>query len=147
MDGDSGSDDESAQAFATLLASCSKYPGGQSCEDNVENEDDANVAFLRQEPDASLLTVDAEHVEGECVDSGTQLSEFGEPQAKAFQSEFGIFPKMRKSSRAFRLADVHHRGLGLLRINMPVSDSLSLEFDAEIVNVNVPLLLGLDTLS
>lgn len=54
---------------------------------------------------------------------------------------------VRESKCAFRFENPRYRGLGTLGIRMPVSHSQFLRFKAEVLGVNVPSLLGLETLT
>lgn len=54
---------------------------------------------------------------------------------------------MRAFERAFKFGYVRHSGLSVIDIGMPVSESHSFDLSAEIFDVHITLLLGLDALS
>lgn len=158
-------------AFEELLSACvastERCDHSQSPAPKLSNEADADVAFCSTA--APVLVVDdkwegmptphecsagardefttAGRLDRACVDPGTQLTVIGDSQARAYAQEFAVHPRSRASMRAFKFGNVRHSGLGVIDIDMPVSESHSLVLSAEIVDVIVPLLLRLDDLS
>ena len=85
---------------------------------------------------------------GAFVDTGAQKSVIGKPQAQAYCKEARIpfKPKPRHGRRLYKFGDRKFEGMGLLEIRIPVTDDFFLSFDVEVVNVDVPLLIGLEFL-
>lgn len=78
---------------------------------------------------------------------GAQLTVVGLEQARAYIQTFGKEPIFRASKRSFKFGIVRLAGLRALKVEMPISGLLSFVLSAKIVDVNVPLLLGLGALS
>lgn len=88
---------------------------------------------------------------GACIDSGAQRTVIGRKQADAYIKQIGdvnseSIDTISKSTR-FRFGNTNHACDGVLHINMPVADDVVVQFDAFIVPIDVPLLLGLDVLT
>lgn len=87
---------------------------------------------------------------GACVDSGAQRTVIGRKQADAYISQIGDATSGIKKdvdlATRFRFGDTNHNCDGILHVKMPVADDVVVHFDAFIVPIDVPLLLGLDVL-
>lgn len=84
--------------------------------------------------------------EGACIDTGAQRSVIGSAQGHAYcrfmNIPYAIEPPKRL--RTFRFADKCYRGLGYLEIRLPVNDAHFIQLSIDVVDINVPLLVGLD---
>ena len=85
---------------------------------------------------------------GACVDTGAQKSVIGKPQAQAYckGAPIPFKPKLRHARRLYKFGDRKFEGMRLLKIRILVIDDFFLSFEVEIVNVDVPLLIGLERL-
>lgn len=48
--------------------------------------------------------------------------------------------------KLFRFGATDHKEVGIIPLHMPVSDDIVITFDAYVVPIDIPLLLGLDVL-
>lgn len=89
------------------------------------------------------------HFYGACIDTGAQRSVIGIKQAEAYCRMLGI--EMRKDAdkriRRFRFGKDIQDSVGSLQIRVPIKDDFFMVFTANVVNIDVPLLLGLDVMS
>lgn len=146
---DTGSDDppvddnDSPKIFNQLLASCI------SPSDDDANPDGppADLAYIVTGDTIDILAQTSDKFEGACVDSGAQVTVIGKPQASAYAAEYGSSPRLGETKRTYRFGDERHVGLGTINIDIPVSGSHYVKVVAEIVDVDVPFLLGLDVLT
>lgn len=87
---------------------------------------------------------------GACIDSGAQRTVIGRKQADAYIRQTGdknAFTRDNKNYLAqFRFGNSNHKCHGILKICMPVADDIAINFNAFVVPIDVPLLLGLDVL-
>lgn len=84
---------------------------------------------------------------GICIDSAAQRSVVVVEQAKAYCNLFNLpFSPSKENERAiFRFGTHKHFGLGSLTVRIPVAPTHFISLSVEVVNINVPFLLGLDT--
>lgn len=84
-----------------------------------------------------------------CVDSGAQKTIIGIPQAQTYCSLFNMeLGKVVKGTKlAFKFGDSTHKEIGNIPVSIPVYNRFFLSFTADVVDVDVPLLLGLDLLT
>ena len=84
---------------------------------------------------------------GACLDIGAQRSCIGLNQAKALLSrQQGTSLKLSKSFYSFRFGDTRYMSLGRMTIRIPTPDESFLEFTVDVVEPDVPLLIGIDVL-
>lgn len=81
--------------------------------------------------------------DGICVDSGAQISVCGKRQAHTYCPMVNIPFIVRQSSLNFKFGDMVTRSLGKMKFRFPCSNGGSLDMDIDIVDLDVPLLLGL----
>lgn len=86
---------------------------------------------------------------GACVDSGAQRTVIGRNQAIKYMEESEVGVNMLKGvhNRRYKFGDKVHHGLGTLKLEIPVKEDFVVRISADVVNVDVPLLIGLDTLT
>lgn len=97
--------------------------------------------------DVNFAIGTGETFEGACVDSGAQLTCIGARQARRYCMLMNITYETSDQELVFKFGDARHCSLGTMPIQIPVSDYGFIEIDAHIVDVDVPLLLGLDTMT
>ena len=87
--------------------------------------------------------------EGACLDTGAQKAVVGRSQANAYCRMLGKGLNMlaEKSPKIFRFGTQAMESLGTLYFRIPVNDDFFVSFMASVVDINVPLLLGLDVMS
>ena len=86
--------------------------------------------------------------QGVCIDSAAQKSVKGLSQAQAYCNLFDILfqPSTTKVRNVFSFGTHKHPGLGTLDIRVPISPSHFLALSVDVVDTNVPFLLGLDNM-
>lgn len=84
---------------------------------------------------------------GAVLDTGAPTSVIGSIEARLYCSKMGIQPNLARdlAQRRFRFGENTYQSLGLLRIVIPVGKN-PLSFDAHVIPLDIPLLLGLETL-
>lgn len=86
---------------------------------------------------------------GACVDSGAQKTVIGADQARSYCAL--VNGQMKRvdglQKLIYTFGSHQHSGIGQVNILVPISHSFFLSFDADVVDANVPLLLGLDVLT
>lgn len=72
----------------------------------------------------------------------------GEPQADAYSKLSGFQRNVKRKGKGttFRFGSVDHKGLGVMEIRLPLGDDHFISVAANIVPLDVPLLLGLDVM-
>ena len=115
---------------------------GNKCGTGIEDEDLKIYLIKAKEdlPNPSFL--------GARIDTGAQKSVIGTSQAKAY-SEFMNSPyRLRQHAQkmSFKFGNKRHNGLGEVEIRIPVDGDFFLSVWIQVVDVNIPLLLGLDFL-
>jgi len=95
-----------------------------------------------------LLSTSVEHFEGACLDTGAQRTVIGEAQARAF-SHFSANSrqlKLSKVSKIYRFGRGRHKAIGTMDIDVPLGSTFIMRLTVEVVDLNVPFLLGLDVM-
>ena len=85
---------------------------------------------------------------GDCMDYGAQVSVVGEPQAKAFCQDMSIGYVLDVSGhpRQFKFGDYAQNSNGTLEFRVTVGQNYFVSIIANVVEIDVPLILGLDIL-
>ena len=83
-----------------------------------------------------------------CIDCGSQGSVVGEPQVKAFCQDMGIHYVLDISGqpRRFKFGDCAQNRKRTLEFRVPVGQNYLVSIIANVVGIDVPLLLGVDIL-
>lgn len=85
---------------------------------------------------------------GGCIDSGAQRTVIGTKQAAAYCRLAGVqLTEHQSDSLHFKFGNNTHRGHGSLTVRLPVNSDHYIDVRAHIVNVDIPLLIGLDVLT
>ena len=124
----------------------------------VDTTKDASVPEVL-EPDGSgskVYLINYEHANvyhntflGACIDSTTEKSVTSKPQTELY-SQFYVLPFSLEPSKArpsFSFGTYRHIGLGKLDIRVPISEDYFLPLKIDIVNIDIPFLLGLDSMT
>lgn len=79
------------------------------------------------------------------VDLGAQKTFIGEPKTRACCAllDINLLSAVKGRKFTFKFGEPTHEGIGNIRIRAPVSSNFFLSFTADVVEVDVPLLLGL----
>lgn len=83
---------------------------------------------------------------GACVDSGAEVSVVGKAQADAYGRQTCQRLKWKPSALSFKFGSHVCRSLGRINVRMPTPDGSYVEFTPDVVEADVPLLIGLDLL-
>lgn len=86
---------------------------------------------------------------GACVDSGAQRAVVGKKQALRYieESDVTIGVLKRSVSRRYKFADRSNQGIGALQVNIPVKEDYVICIAAVVIDLDVPLFIGLHTLT
>jgi hypothetical protein len=85
---------------------------------------------------------------GACFDTGAPRSVVGLPQVKQYCLANGTKLILTPSNRRFRFADCVQNSLGTTQIHLPIpGHSTTLSFTVDVVNSDIPLLVGLDVMA
>lgn len=88
------------------------------------------------------------HFIGGCIDSGAQKTVIGVQQAAAYGQLAGInLTDPNDSSLQFKFGNKTYRGHGTINNRLPISEEHYVDIRAHIVDVDIPLLIGLDVLT
>ena len=83
------------------------------------------------------------HFDGVCVDTGAQISVCGKRQAQAYCKSVSIPMTLRPSNLRFKFGNTVSSSLGIMKFRFPCPDGGSIDIDIDIIDLDVPLLLGL----
>lgn len=111
--------------------------------DEKETADDVNVFSVN----VFFNMSSSECFEGACIDSGATLTVIGRRQAEMYSKLIGVQLAQKKSGTRYRFGDNVHQGHGKIRIRIPVGLKHFAEVSADVVDPDVPFLLGLDVLT
>lgn len=92
-------------------------------------------------------TADTFH--GACVDSGAQRTVIGKLQAKAYLAEYGTEGNIRKVSNnapIFSFGNHRYKAHGHINVRIPIEENGFINIPTAVVDINIPLLLGLETM-
>ncbi|OSX74487.1 hypothetical protein BU14_0287s0006 [Porphyra umbilicalis] len=90
---------------------------------------------------------DTKEFQGAFLDTGAERTVIGHRQAAAYARFAGIKMRLDKTSRAvFRFGGPGYPSLGTLHVKVPYANNLFLPMEVDVVALNVPILLGLDTM-
>lgn len=141
---DINSDHDDLKIFEQMLVLDTSAPSNEA---NTGDSELERIDIFAVEVD---FEVTGNAFNGACIDSGAQKSVIGNVQAQAYIAELGDKNSYNithhSKNKTFRFGDNQHECVGTLNIRMPVSDDVVIQFDAYIVPIDVPLLLGLDVL-
>jgi len=93
-----------------------------------------------------LLSSDAGGFQGVCLDIGAQRSVVGRKQAMAYCRKLGKKFHPKQSKFAFRFGNEVFASLGTIPVRIPTPDGSFLGLDMDVVEANIPMLVGLDVL-
>ena len=120
------SKDDSEQLFTVL-----EYVSSGEVMVNLSHEDSKSAAFL-----------------GACIDADAQRYVIGRKQALAYCEFSGITFEVDTVSkhRVYKFEKKRYKGLGTLLIRMPVKADNFISADVEVVDLDVPFLIGFELL-
>lgn len=85
---------------------------------------------------------------GARIDSGAQQTVKGVKQAPAYLRQTNDNSKIKKENQTpkkhFRFGNKAHVSIGIIEVRMPVADDVVLTFTAQVVPIDVPVLVGLN---
>ena len=108
------------------------------------------------EPETEIYLINYQHANvyekeflGACIDSAAQKTVIGKPQAEIYSNLFGIPFSLEKSEVRpnFCFGTHRHKGLGRIEIRVPISNDYYIPVMTEVVNIDIPFLLGLDKMT
>lgn len=131
------------EKFLITDVNCSNY-------DTNRTESDEEPEKIEIHSLQTHFSPTTDEILGACIDSGAQCMVIGHRQAEAYIRDIGVKVKIKQdtgsSMKRFRFGATKHKGLGVLPLFMPVSDDIVITFDAYVVPIDVPLLLGIHVL-
>ena len=80
---------------------------------------------------------------GVCVDTGAQVSVCGKRQAIAFCKTVSIPFALRPSNLKFKFGNTVTDSMGIMKFRCPAPDGGSIDLDMDVIDLDIPLLLGL----
>eukprot|EP00170_Pyropia_yezoensis_P002751 contig_11549_g2756 len=103
---------------------------------------------IEEDPEFLTLLETVEDFQGACVDTGAQRTVIGKPEALAHLQWAGLPRRLQKNKmpEVYRFGGSRHASVGRLTMRVPLAVDFFMELSMDVVDVNVPLLLGLDTL-
>lgn len=113
-------------------------------ERHIYNINTCTNSFKRSK---KIKKTDKIQFQGACIDTGAQNTVIGRRQALAICQSQGTKLKLSKSSTTFRFGNGRHNSLGILKIRIPTKDGGFIDIDADVVQPDVPLLIGIDILN
>lgn len=84
--------------------------------------------------------------QGACLDTGACTSVCGRVQAEAYAKLVGFKFNPKPSARVFRFGGVSTKSLGAIHVRIPIPGHMFIQVHVDVVEPNVPLLIGLDAL-
>lgn len=116
----------------------------------AESESQSNEIFVKATfSSPSWASSSPVKFQGACIDSGAEKTVIGLALAEAYCSliTMDMNKALRGNFLTFTFGSKKHSGLAYIKITIPVFDFSSLALNAHIVNIDVPLVLGLDILT
>lgn len=83
---------------------------------------------------------------GACLDIGSQQSCIGKYQAKAYCRQQNLKFKLTPSNIIFRFGNTYFKSMGTLPIRIPTPDYSFIHLEVDVINADIPFLLGIDVL-
>ena len=105
----------------------------------------SNVIDVKYSPDSSSL----DGFERACLDIGASRSLIGRPQAESYYKFMGlplVIHTPRTTRPIFRFGKDRQGSIGTCHLRIPYAGSNFMMLELDVVDIDVPLLLGLDTL-
>ena len=84
--------------------------------------------------------------EGAFLDTGAQKTVFGKHQAQAYCATLGVKFKLKYCNHRFKFGTQIHHAIWQLRIRIPVGPHAMILLLVDIIDANVPLLIGIDVM-
>ncbi len=80
------------------------------------------------------------------MDTGAQTTVIGYKQARAYCRFMGVKFKLKRSDKRYLFGDDKQNSMGKITIRIPLVDDKVIQIEVDVVQANVPLLIGLDIL-
>lgn len=136
---------EDLVTFNAMLVSTSSSDDGKRDIDQIQEIPTENKIINVIEKDIDYH--ESQSFNGACVDSGTEVTVMGMPQARLYCELFGTQFVPLKSNRVYKFGGQRYQGLGTIDVKIPISFDHYVSIPAEVVDCDVPLLLGLDQIA
>lgn len=106
-----------------------------------------DIYLAADKTDLSLLPPSAEF-HGACLDTGAQKTVIGKQQADVYAVAHGVGRTSLGPPRpnVFRFGGGRHRSVSTLDVRVPIAQDFFLMLTVDVIDLNVPLLLGLETM-
>lgn len=134
---------EDASIFLTQLT----QGKDQVLEDNIESGEDKNKETVILESASDEYTPKNKSSHGTCIDFGAKRTVIGLKQAKAYCIKHGERSIPNQSKRTYRFGNVQHSSVGTIKIEIPIMEAHVIDKAAGIVDIQLPLLLGITILT
>ena len=103
------------------------------------------IATCIDEHASALMKFGNSQFEGVMIDDGAAKSPAGIQAFIRYCSHTGTIATITKSNLSFRgIVNGTNRSLGITSIRMPIGPTLTLEFNVELVDQDVPIMFGLE---
>ena len=156
------SDKEDHEIFQALVADHHSNEVELNNSTSDSSDDEVHNLVLKEGDDHGINEVHAvntsyiihsaskeQNFRGACVDSAAQKTVIGKPQATAYIKEYGdgtTIVQYGEQSPVFSFGTHKHKADGYIDIRIPVDDNAFLTVRAAVVKINIPFLLGLETM-
>lgn len=116
-------------------------------QESEEEEEDEELHVHLVDLSIYAISEDRNQFEGACLDTGASRSVVGRAQAESYCKYMGI-PLMieEQQKKVFKFGSQKAKSLGKAKFYIPYANDKRMDIDIDVVDVNVPLLLGLPTL-
>eukprot|EP00171_Calliarthron_tuberculosum_P001155 IDg1155t1 len=118
--------------------------------DAANKEVSINIVNSSQESHEVPIYNTSEHMadfHGACIDTGAQKSVVGRMQAESYYRWLGLPLLMMKSTNmVYKFGTYREPSIGTAKFKIPYADDREIVVELDVVNLNVPLLIGLDVL-
>ena len=95
---------------------------------------------------SEILSSSSNEFKGACLDIGAEKSVIGRKQAMAYCKFTGCKFKHKPSRTFFRFGDGCFSSIGIIPVRIPCPDGSFIHFNIDVVQEDVPMLIGLDIL-
>jgi hypothetical protein len=138
-------DSEGTCSDAATPASCTKIISHDIANAAIPAGGETTIGYSVPDDSSRIWICDAEQDMLLCCDTGAPTTVAGIQQAKAACRKLNVPYKLTKSARAFRFGETRRKSIGIQKLPFPTPAGIR-DMSLDIVDLDIPVLLGLDTL-